>query len=111
MSTLRQRLKEAKELLSKTYDTTITYVVVCRKTDTFNDAIDFFKTLEEARECIKGINEYTMEECGWKNRLYVLPIVVCKDSYEEVTEENMQYYDKNSEWVKNFKEEMQSLYY
>ena len=27
------------------------------------------------------------------------------------TEENMQYYDKNSEWVKNFKEEMQSLYY
>ena len=43
MSTLRQRLKEAKELLSKTYDTTITYVLVCRKTDTFNDAI--MKTL------------------------------------------------------------------
>ena len=110
MSTLRQRLKEAKELLSKTYDTTITYVVVCRKTDTFNDAIDFFKTLEEARECIKGINEYTMEECGWKNRLYVLPIVVCKDSYEEVTEENMQYYDKNSEWVKDFKKERESWF-
>ena len=43
MSTLRQRLKEAKDLLSKTYDTTITYAVVCRKTDTFNDAIDFSK--------------------------------------------------------------------
>ena len=106
MSTLRQILKEAKELLSKTYDTTIIYAVVCRKTDTFNDAFVFFKTLEEARECIKGINEYTMEECGWKNRLYVLPIVVGKDSYDEVTEENMQYYDKNSDWVINFLNEV-----
>ena len=110
MSTLRQRLKEAKELLSKTYDTTITYVVVCRKTDTFNDAIDFFKTLEEARECIKGINEYTMEECGWKNRLYVLPIVVDADSYELVTKENMVYYDLNSDWVKDFKKERESWF-
>lgn len=30
-----------------------------------------------------------MEECGWKNRLYVLPIVVGKDSYEEVTEKRI----------------------
>ena len=111
MSTLRQRLKKAKELLSKTYDTTITYVVVCRKTDTFNDAIDFFKTLEEARECIKGINEQFVLDGETRTKLYILPIVVDADSYEPVTEENMQYYDKNSEWVKNFKEEMQSLYY
>lgn len=107
MSTLKQRLKEAKQLLKSTYDTTITYAVVCRKTDTHENAIDWFKTLEEARECIKGINEYTMEEYDWKGRLYILPIIVDADSYEPVTEENMQYYDNNSEWVKNFKEEMQ----
>ena len=106
MSTLRQRLKKAKELLSKTYDTTITYVVVCKPTDTYENAIEIFDTLEQARECIKGINEYTMEECGWKNRLFVLPIVVDNDSYEEVTEENMQYYYKNSEWVINFLNEV-----
>ena len=110
MSTLRQRLKEAKELLSKTYDTTITYVLVCRKTDTFNDAIDFFKTLEEARECIKGINEQFVLDGGTRTKLYILPIVVDADSYEPVTEENMQYYDKNSEWVKDFKKERESWF-
>lgn len=106
MSTFKQKLKEAKQLLSKTYDTTITYVVVCKPTDTYENAIEIFDTLEQARECIKGINEYTMEEYGWKNRLYVLPIVVGKDSYEEVTEDNMQYCDKNSEWVINFLNEV-----
>ena len=111
MSTLRQRLKEAKELLSKTYDTTITYVVVCKPTDTYENAIEIFDTIEEARECIKGINEQFVLDGGTRTKLYILPIVVCKDSYEEVTEENMQYDDTTSEWVKNFKEEMQSLYY
>ena len=110
MSTLRQRLKEAKELLSKTYDTTITYVVVCKPTDTYENAIEIFDTIEEARECIKGINEYTMEEYGWKNRLYVLPIVVDADSYELVTKENMVYYDLNSDWVKDFKKERESWF-
>ena len=59
MSTLRQRLKEAKQLLSKTYDTTITYVVVCKPTDTYENVIEIFDTIEEARNCIKGIQ--------WKN--------------------------------------------
>ena len=39
------------------------------------------------------------------------PIVVDADSYELVTKENMVYYDLNSDWVKDFKKEMQSLYY
>ena len=110
MSTLRQRLKEAKELLSKTYDTTITYAVVCRKTDTFNDAIDFFKTLEEARECIKGINEQFVLDGETRTKLYILPIVVDADSYELVTKENMVYYDLNSDWVKDFKKERESWF-
>ena len=110
MSTLRQRLKEAKELLSKTYDTTITYVVVCKPTDTYENAIEIFDTIEEARECIKGINKYTMEECGWKNKLYILPIVVDADSCELVTKENMEYYDLNSDWVKDFKKERESWF-
>jgi alanine racemase len=111
MSTFKQKLKEAKQLLSKTYDTTITYAIVCRKTDTYEDAIEIHDTLEDAKCHIKDLNEFTLKEEGWKFRLYILPIVVDADSYEPVTEENMQYYDKNSEWVKNFKEEMQSLYY
>lgn len=110
MSTLRQRLKEAKQLLKSTYDTTITYVVVCKKTDTYDNAIDIFETLKDAKDCIKGINEQTMEECGWKTRLYILPIVVDADSYEPVTQENMQYYDLNSEWVKDFKKERESWF-
>ena len=110
MSTLRQRLKEAKQLLKSTYDTTITYVVVCRKTDTYGNAIDLFQTLEDAKDCIKGINEFTMEEYGWKNRLYILPIVVDADSYEPVTEENISYYNLNSEWVKEFKKERESWF-
>ena len=111
MSTLRQRLKEAKQLLKSTYDTTITYVVVCKKTDTYDNAIDIFQNLEDAKDCIKGINESTMEECGWKTRLYILPIVVDADSYEQVTQENIQYYDLNSEWVKDFKKERESWFY
>ena len=71
----------------------------------------WFDTIEQARECIKGINEQFVLDGGTRTKLYILPIVVDTDSYELVTEENMQYYDKNSEWVKNFKEEMQSLYY
>ena len=38
MSTFKQKLKEVKQLLSKTYDTTIRYVVVRKPTDTY----DFF---------------------------------------------------------------------
>lgn len=110
MSTLRQRLKEAKELLSKTYDTTIIYAVVCRKTDTFNDAFVFFKTLEEARECIKGINEQFVLDGETRTKLYILPIVVDADSYELVTKENMVYYDLNSDWVKDFKKERESWF-
>ena len=109
MSTFKQKLKEAKQLLSKTYDTTITYVVVCKPTDTYENAIEIFDTIEQARECIKRINEQFVLDGGTRTKLYILPIVVDADSYEPVTEENMQYYDKNSEWVKNFKEEMQSL--
>lgn len=110
MSTLRQRLKEAKQLLKSTYDTTISYAVVCRKTDTHENAIDIFQTLEDAKYCIKGINEQSMEDYGWKTRLYILPIVVDADSYEQVTEENMNYYDLNSEWVKEFKKERESWF-
>ena len=110
MSTLRQRLKEAKQLLKSTYDTTITYTVVCKRTDIFDDAIDIFETLEDARDCIKGINEQFVLDGGWATKLYILPVVVDADSYEQVTQENMQYYDLNSEWVKDFKKERESWF-
>ena len=110
MSTLRQRLKEAKQLLKSTYDTTITYVVVCKKTDTYDNAIDIFQNLEEARECIKGINEQFVLDGETRTKLYILPIVVDADSYELVTKENMEYYDLNSDWVKDFKKERESWF-
>lgn len=109
MSTLRQRLKEAKQLLKSTYETVITYAVVCRPTDTFDDAIDIFQSLEEARDCIKGINEQFIEDGGWATKLYILPVVVDADSYEPVTSENMMYYDLNSEWVKEHRKEMEAF--
>ena len=46
------------------------------------------------------INEQFVLDGGTRTKLYILPIVVDADSYEPVTEESMQYYDKNSEWVK-----------
>lgn len=110
MSTLKQRLSDANVLLSKTYETTITYAVVCRKTDTYNNAIELFDSLKDAQNCIKGIQETTMDEEGWKNRLYILPVVVDNDSYEEVTKENMSYYDLQSEWVINLKKEQEKWY-
>ena len=110
MSTFKQKLKEAKQLLSKTYDTTITYVVVCKPTETYEDAIEIHDTLEDAKCYIKDLNEFTLKEEGWKFRLYILPIVVDADSQEPVTEENMQYYDKNSDWVKDFKKERESWF-
>ena len=110
MSTLRQRLKKAKELLSKTYDTTIRYVVVRKPTDTYENAFVIFNTIEEARECIKRINEQFVLDGETRTKLYILPIAVDADSYEPVTEENMQYYDKNSEWVKDFKKERESWF-
>jgi|GEM_PF-4702411 len=109
MSTLRQRLKEAKQLLKSTYDTTITYAVICRPNDTFDNAIDIFKTLKEARDCIRGINEQYVEDGYGATRLYILPTVVDADSYELVTKENMNYYDLNSEWVKGFKTDMDNF--
>lgn len=109
MSTLRQRMKEAKQLLKSTYETVITYAVVCRPTDTFKDAIDIFKTLEEARDCIKGINEQFVEDGYDRTRLYILPTVVDDDSYEPVTSENMMYYDLNSQWVKEYREDMEGF--
>ena len=110
MSTFKQKLKEAKQLLSKTYDTTITYVVVCKPTDTYENAIEIFDTIEEARECIKGINEQFVLDGGTRTKLYILPIVVDADSYELVTKENMVYYDLNSDWVKDFKKERESWF-
>lgn len=110
MSTLNQRLSEANILLSKTYETVITYAVVCRKTDTYKDAIEIFETLEDARSCIKGINEQFIEDEGFKTRLYILPVVVDNDSYEQVTEDNMYYYDLQSEWVINLKKEQEKWY-
>ena len=52
------------------------------------------------------INEQFVLDGETRTKLYILPIVVDADSYEEVTEENMQYYYKNSEWVINFLNEV-----
>ena len=59
---------------------------------------------------IKGINEQFVLDGGTRTKLYILPIVVDADSYEPVTEENMQYYDLNSDWVKDFKKERESWF-
>ena len=66
MSTFKQKLKEAKQLLSKTYDTTITYVVVCKPTDTYENAIEIFDTIEEASNMTSiGIESNTKIEILW----------------------------------------------
>lgn len=98
MNTLRKRLKAAKELHKKTYETTIIYEIVCNLKD--NLPIDIARDIDEAREIIKGINEYYIEYDGMGIRLLIRPVVVDNDSYEPVTEKNMMYYDLNSDWVK-----------
>ena len=70
----------------------------------------WFDTIEEARECIKGINEQFVLDGETRTKLYILPIVVDADSYELVTKENMEYYDLNSDWVKDFKKERESWF-
>lgn len=104
MKTLKERLKAAKYLQARTHETVIIFEVVTDLKDKL--PIEMFKTIEEARECIKGINEEYIRMDGRGTKLYIRPIVVDNDSYEPVTEKNMMYYDLESEWVKNHIKEM-----
>ncbi len=56
------------------------------------------------------INEQFVLDGETRTKLYILPIVVDADSYELVTKENMEYYDLNSDWVKDFKKERESWF-
>jgi hypothetical protein len=106
-NTLRERLKNAKNLLKNTYETTIIFEVVCGLNDKL--PIDFFDTIKDARECIKGINEYYVENEGTGIKLFIRPIVVDDDSYEPLTEENLKYYSLDSDWVKTYKKEREEF--
>jgi hypothetical protein len=104
MKTLKERIKAAKELQARTFLTTTVYDVVCDLKDKL--PIDRQRTIEEARVIIKGINEEYIRMDGRGIRLFIRPVVVDNDSYEPVTEENMQYYDLNSQFVKNLIQEL-----
>lgn len=105
--TLKNRISEAKALLKRTYETVIIYEVVCSLSD--EAAIEPCLTLQAARDCIKGINEECIRSTGSGIRLFIRPVVVDDDSFEPVTEKNMQYYDLNSEWVKEYKADMEQF--
>jgi hypothetical protein len=104
MTTLKERLKKANELKNKTFQTVIIYWVCCEVSDTL--PIDLFKTIEESRECIKGIsNEYKKID-GRGIKMYIVPKLVDDDTFEDVTDENFHLYDNNGQFVKELKEHL-----
>jgi len=105
MNTLKKRISEANALLKRTFQTVVIYEVVCSLSDEL--PIEPCLTLQAARDCIKGINEEYIRTTGSGIRLFIRPVVVDDDSFEPVTEKNMQYYDLNSKWVQDYKEELE----
>ena len=76
MSTLRQRLKKAKELLSKTYDTTITYVVVCKPTDTYENAIEILIQQKKQENVLKVLTSSLFQMEGQEQNYIFYPLLL-----------------------------------
>jgi hypothetical protein len=55
-----------------------------------DDIIEICESEEEAIECIEGINE----ECGGNSWCYYRPMIIDYNSGEQVTRENLKYYQK-----------------
>jgi hypothetical protein len=77
------------------------YEVVVKLKDKL--ALDCHPTLQEAREAVQDMLE---EE---NIPLLIRPIVIDSDSGVAVTPENMNYYDLQSEWVKNHIKQMEEI--
>lgn len=103
MKTLLDYKNEAIALRKSTFETVICWEVSCFDiNDTrFDDGvIELCKTENEAKKLIEGMKKDTGAE------LYYKPFVVDNDSYVKVTPENMKYYDKNGEFVKQLKADL-----
>ena len=105
-TTIKQRIVQANKLLNATYGTIIIYNVATN-TQSDDSIIEVCRTLQEAKDVITGLNDEYKRIDGCGIRLYIIPQIIDADSGELVTEQNMMYYNHNSEWVKNFKKEQQ----
>jgi hypothetical protein len=103
MKTLLDYKNEATELKKATFETVIVWEVSCFDINDvlFNEGvIESFRTEKEAKKLVDAMKKDTDAE------LYYKPIVVDNDSYIKVTQENMKYYDKNGEFVKQLKADL-----
>ena len=102
---LKSMVAHAYDMKAKTHETEVMFNIYSNGhyiLDTEEDrAIDVVLTEQEAIEIC---------ECEeMKGEVYYKPILIDADSGERVTRENFQYYDMNSEWVKNHIVEMEKL--
>lgn len=106
---LKSMVAHAYNMKAKTHETEVAFNIYSNGhyiLDTEEDnVIEICKTEQEAINCIDGIDK----ELGYKSGCYYKPILIDADSGERVTRENFQYYDLNSEWVKNHIIEMEKL--
>lgn len=106
---LKQMVAHAYEMKAKTHETEVAFQIYSNSIyilDTEEDnVIDVVETEEEAISVCEGIDD----EVGEKTRCYYKPILIDADSGERVTRENFQYYDLESEWVKNHMKDMDVL--
>ena len=112
-SELKSMVKHAYETKAKTHETEVVFQIYADGhyiLDTEEDnVIDVTRTEEEAIEMCDAINDDYSEELGKKCGTYYKPILIDADSGERVTRANFQYYDLESEWVKNHISEMAKL--
>ena len=102
MKTLEDYKKEAIVLRKATFETVICWEVSCFDINDkrFDEGvIELCKTEAEAKKIVASMKEVDAE-------VFYKPFVVDNDSYVKVTPENMSYYDKNGEFVKQLKADL-----
>jgi hypothetical protein len=100
MKTLTDYKNEAIALKRLTFETVICWEVSCFSINDarFNEGvIELCKTENKAKRIVKKM------KVNANAKLHYKPFVVDNDSYVKVTSENMKYYDKNGEFVKQLK--------
>jgi len=103
MKTLEDYKKEAIALRKATFETVICWEVSCYDINDLRfdeGVIELCKTENEAKKLVEEMKKDTGAE------LYYKPFVVDNDSYVKVNTENMKYYDKNGEFVKQLKADL-----
>ena len=97
---LKQVVKHAYEMQLNTHETVVLFQIYAGGMyvlDTEEDnVIEVTDTEQDAINIIQGLKE---EGC---KDVYYKPILADVDSGERVTRENFQYYDLESDWVKNY---------